>query len=112
MSEFNKKQKKHLRELAGLAYEKEMNLALGGLFEEFKKWEKGKLNPLDLNEKIHQHHNYKSRDLYKIYAMGDPEMAVARWIARGLIKEEEVKENCLGSLERTIEFYKENKGLA
>jgi len=112
MINFNKKQKKHIKELAALAYEKEMNAALGDLSEEFEKWKNGAIGAFDLNDKIHQHHNYKAKELYKFYDMGNPELAVARAIARGIINENEVKENCIQFLERMIEMFKENKTLA
>ena len=101
-----------MKELAALAYEKEMNSALRDLSGEFEKWKDGEIGPLDLNDKIHQHHNYKAKELYKIYDMGNPELAVARAIARGIINEDEVKENCLQFLERMIEMFKENKDMA
>ena len=112
MTEFSNKQRKHLKKLAGLAYEREMNIALGELFTEFKKWENSNLNPFDLNDKIHQHHDIKARTLYKIYVMGNTDTAVAISIAQGTIKEEEVEISCLALLERSIEFYKENSDLA
>lgn len=111
MADFNKKQKKHMKELAALAYEKEMNSALHALSREFEKWKNSEIGPLELNDKVHQHHNYKAKELYKIYDMGIPELAVARAIARGIINEEEVKENCLQFLERMVEMFKENNNM-
>ncbi len=39
MSDMTKSQKKHLRQLVGQCYEKEMTLTLESLYKEFRKWE-------------------------------------------------------------------------
>ncbi len=94
--ELNKKQKKHIREMAGVAYEREMTAALDELFEYYHKWKKGELNPFDVSEAIHKFHNGISRDLYKQYAMvGDrPDMAIVIALAHGVLKLEELDEDC------------------
>ncbi len=39
--ELTKKQRKHIREMAGVAYEREMAAALNKLLETFQKWKRG-----------------------------------------------------------------------
>jgi len=92
--ELTKKQKKHIREIAGVAYEREMAAALDTLLAVFQKWKKGTANPFDVNEAIHKYHDGRSRDLYKQYVMGDADMAVMLALARGALKIEELNEDC------------------
>jgi hypothetical protein len=92
--ELTKKQRKHIREMAGVAYELEMSAALDKLLHSFQKWKQGKMTPFDLDEEIHQYHNGTARDLYKQYATGDPDMAVMLALAEGILKIEELNEDC------------------
>lgn len=94
MNELTKKQKKHIREMAGVAYEREMSAALERLLASFQKWKRGEMTPFDLDEEIHQYHNGRARDLYKQYATGDPDMAVLFALRKGVLKIEELSEDC------------------
>jgi len=106
MSDMTKSQKKHLRQLAGQSYEKEMTLVLESLYEEFKKWEESEITAWDLNDKIHQYHDGTARELYKLYeGLSDPRVALAQAVAKGIIKIEDVPENCRPLLTALIDFY-------
>jgi hypothetical protein len=107
MTDLTKAQRKHLRQLAGVCYEKEMSLALEALFQEFQKWEKSEISPWDLNDKIHAHHDGTARELWKLYAqINDPALAVAAALAKGVIEIKDVEENCRDLVERKIDVYK------
>ncbi len=113
MTDLTKKQKKHLRRLAGQCYEKEMSLALEKLYENFQKWKISEITTWDLNDKIHEHHNQTARELWKTYEqMNDSELAVAFALARGIISIEEVDEECRELIESRSDVYelKMNKG--
>jgi hypothetical protein len=107
--ELSKKQKKHIREMAGVAYEREMTSALDKLLETFQKWKKGELNPFDVNEAIHEFHNGISRDLYKQYAIGgdQPDMAVVIALAHGVLKIEELNEGCRAFYQERVKSFLE-----
>jgi hypothetical protein len=92
--ELTKKQRKHIRELASVSYERELATALDKLLAAFQKWKQGEMSPFDLNEEIHQYHNGTARDLYKQYSSGDPDMAVMFALAEGILKIEELNEDC------------------
>jgi predicted ATP-dependent endonuclease of OLD family len=110
MQAMSKKQKKHLKELSGRCYELEMSEALNELFDSFQKWKSGEINAFDLNEIIHQHHNYKARDLYKIYEMlKNPQNAVARGVSLGIIKMDDIQKDCHPFVEELVEYYDQNK---
>lgn len=101
--ELTKKQKKHIRDMTGMAYEREMTAALEMLLAAFQEWKQGAMTVFDLDEKIHQYHNGTSRDLYKQYATGHPDMAILLALARGALKIEELNDDCRS-------FYQERLG--
>jgi len=92
--ELSKKQRKHVREMVGVAYERAMAAALDKLLTVFQKWKQGGITPFELNEEIHQYHNGTARDLYKQYATGDPDMAVIFALTKEIVKIEELNEDC------------------
>ena len=106
MTDLTKSQKKHLRQLAGQCYEREMSLALEALYKDFEKWKKSEISPWDLNDKIHVHHDKTARELWKTYEqMNDPSFAVSMAVAKGIIQIEDVQENCRELVERMVEAY-------
>jgi len=92
--ELTKKQKKHIREMAGVAYERAMTAALNKLLASFQKWKQDGMTPFDLDEEIHRYHNGTARDLYNHYGTGDPDMAVLVALAKGILKIEDLNEDC------------------
>ncbi len=92
--ELTKKQKRHIRDMAALAYEREMTAALNKLFASFQDWKRAGKTPFDLDEEIHRYHNGAARDLYKQYATGNPDMAVLLALTSGVLKIEELNEDC------------------
>ena len=110
MNDLTKSQKKHLRQLAGQCYEKELSMALEALHEDFQKWKRSEITPWDLTEKIHEHHDKTARELWKTYVqMNDPSLAVSIALAKGIISIDEVPENCRELVEIRSEFFKQEK---
>ena len=61
---------------------------------------------LRLNDKIHEHHDKTARELWKIYEqMNDPNFAVSMALVKGIIKIEDVQENCRELVERQVEAH-------
>lgn len=107
MRQYNKKEKKKLRELSGLAHERELNNALNELEKKFVKWRKGSIDSFELNHEIHLFHNGISQELYKKYNPQDLlELTVGWAIANSLLKKEEVGEDLFNKLEYIIKRYK------
>lgn len=102
-----KKQKKHIREMAGVAYEREMTAALNALFATFQDWKQGRITPFALDEKVHQYHNEAARDLYKQYATGNPDMAVLLALANGVLKIEDLDEDCRAFYQERLDRIRE-----
>lgn len=103
--ELTKKQKKHIREIAGVAYEREMATALDKLLTAFQEWKNGAANPFDVSKAIHEFHNGTARDLYKRYVMGDPDMAVMLALACGALRIEELNEDCRAAFQERVKRF-------
>ena len=103
----SKANRRKLRELAGVAYERELGAQLSKLESEFTRWRRGEIDPFELSDRIHRFHDGISRDLYVLYGRLSPSHSVARAVAFQVLQEAEVPSELLEALERTIHFYKE-----
>jgi hypothetical protein len=105
MPEVSKAQKRHLRDLAARAYDRELSAALEELHRHFQRWKAEEIAAWDLNELIHKHHNGISRELYNMYTGSDSLMPVARALARQFLSWEEVRDDCRPLLSRMVDFF-------
>lgn len=103
--DFSKSEQRRLRELTGIAYERELGDALEDLHEEFERWRADEIYPSDLGEKVHEFHQGPSREIFSTYQTLDEDMLVARAVALGLLEREEVESSLLERLERIIAFF-------
>jgi hypothetical protein len=91
-----KAQRRQLRELAGLAYERELGAAIEVLRQDIERCRAGQLNAFQVNELIHKYHDGVARKLWKLYAMGGNfECNVYSAIARGILLESEIDSGLL-----------------
>ncbi|MEK6564079.1 MAG: hypothetical protein AABZ65_03505 [Candidatus Omnitrophota bacterium] len=95
---FTKSERKELRELVGLAYERELGKALEALEESFRQWRKKKISAFELSDRIHKFHNGVARDLWGFYEIGHTELLVRHAIAEEIILKSEVSPGILGKL--------------
>ncbi|PKN56606.1 MAG: hypothetical protein CVU56_15365 [Deltaproteobacteria bacterium HGW-Deltaproteobacteria-14] len=93
-----KEQKRQLRELNGLAYERELAAELTKLEVEFARWRAGEVTPFDLERTIHVFHQGPARELYTRYDGSMSELMVASAIDRGVLSEEEAGPEAIGLL--------------
>src|SRR4029077_7623119 len=100
-----KANQRKLRELAGVAYNRELGAELSKLEEDFARVRRGEIDPFELSDRIHRFHDGISRDLYVLYGRFSPESAVARAVAFKVLQEAEVPSEILEALERPLEFY-------
>ena len=105
MAEFTAAQRKDLRRLAELAYERELNEELGALEESFHQWRCGSINAYDLSQAIHEFHDGPARDLYVSYNRLKPDLLVARAFARGVLTENDVAPSIRDALRSQIAHY-------
>ena len=95
---FTKSERKELKRLVGLAYERELAKALESLEENFKQWRKNKISAFVLSELIHKFHNGIARDLWSFYTAGPAELNVKHAIAKGVILKNEISPGILEKL--------------
>ena len=105
MKGYTKSQKKKLRELAGIANERDLDQEMEKLYQHFENWRNEKISCFELSELIHKFHQGPSREIWKMYTYFDPDMAVSRAIALGLLKKEEMPEDLLNILDSKIGFF-------
>jgi hypothetical protein len=101
-----KAQRRKLRELGAVAYERELSQELEQLECEFKRWRFGEINAFELSDAIHRFHQGPSRELFSKYDRQNLDFAVAHAIRRGLLSEDEVGKDTLEVIERYIVFLK------
>ena len=81
---WSKKQRRELHELRGMAWERELEQALGLLRSDFEMWKKGEISAFELSDRIHRFHDGRSRELFNMYTdtldSWRPETAVAKGI--------------------------------
>ncbi|MFL6263303.1 MAG: hypothetical protein ACJ76Y_26710 [Thermoanaerobaculia bacterium] len=102
-----KSNKRKLRQLAGVAHERELGAELSKLEAEFARWRRGEIDPFELSDRIHRFHDGVSRDLYVLYGRLPPSHSVARAVALEVLREAEVPSEFLEALERPLLFYRE-----
>lgn len=103
---FTRTERRLVRELAGLAYERELGAALAELEEAFAEWRAGRLSPHDVSDRVHAFHQGPARTLYTLYANLPPEHAAARGVAIGLLAPGEVAPELLERLGSVAAFYR------
>ena len=95
---FTKLERKELRRLADLAYERELAMALEALEGEFKQWRGKKISAFELSELIHKFHNGIARDLWSFYETRHTGLSVRHAIAEEIILKSEVSQGILEKL--------------
>jgi hypothetical protein len=108
MATLNKKMRRRLRELSGLAYERELHQELSQLAKKFDLWRNNEMSSGELSNALHEYDYGPSRRLWGLHNDLKPEMTVARAVALKLLTREEVGEEVLGVLEQSIRFFEEN----
>ena len=87
--DFTKAQRRRLRELGGMAYERELSAELSNLEREFRRWRAGEIDAHELSDRIHRFYQGPAQNLFLKYEHSNLDFAVADAIHRGLITEEE-----------------------
>lgn len=97
----SKSLKRKLRQMAEIAYERELTTASEALLQEFQRWKDKKIHVFELNDRIHEFHHGISRELYNRYSGNEMAMSlgVASALHRGILSREEVGEDVFLSVE-------------
>jgi len=84
--------RKKLRELAGLAHERELSGALETLDSHFAQWRQQEIDCFELNDRIHSFHQNTSSELWKTYSSMEDDFLVCRAVKLGFLSKEDVPE--------------------
>jgi hypothetical protein len=103
-----KAQRRRIRELGGMAYERELSEHLTALESEFKRWRASEIDGFALSEAIHRFHQGPARDLFSKYESSYLDFAVANAIHRGVLSEDEVGADVLEGLARHLVHLREH----
>jgi hypothetical protein len=101
--EFGRAQRRRIRELAGIAYDRELARELSLLEEDFARWRTGKISVHDLDHRIHEYHSGPHRELYVHYSGSRTDLIVAVAIVRGIISESEAGPEAFETLRGPIQ---------
>ncbi len=89
MGEFTKAEKKQVRELAGIAWERALRAEVLKIGEAIARMEAGELNSFEVNEQIHQFHQKTSRRLYSLFT-GEHWFGVGYGYRKGYLTDEDL----------------------
>ena len=109
MSEYPKRIKRQLRELAAEAYERELERELKKLDQSFEEWRQDTIGSGELSYRVHQYETGPSRELHKRYNSGRNDINVAYAIVVGILDEEEVPKEVMDAIARAMSFYQSLK---
>jgi hypothetical protein len=79
-----------MRELSNRAYERELQLEMKKLAEQFKLWQDNQIDVWDLEQAVHKFHNGAARELYKRYTMLKPDEVLPYALFKNIITYEEL----------------------
>ncbi|MBW3570198.1 MAG: hypothetical protein KY467_03755 [Gemmatimonadetes bacterium] len=79
-----------LRELRRLAWEAELGEALLPIAERMDAWRRGEASAFQVSDEIHRFHDGASREIWKTYQSRDTEMLLAKALADGYLRREQV----------------------
>ena len=91
---YSKLIRKKLRELAGLAHKRELNMALETLDSHFTQWRRQGIDCFELNDRIHSFHQKTSRELWKTYSSMEDDFLVCRAVKLGFLSRGRLREDC------------------
>ena len=103
-----KETRKQLRELAGKAHDRELDLYLSDLESRFFEWRAGTISPIKLSDFIHEYHDGAARAVYKTYTKLKRDQLVARAIGIGYLSKDEVPLEIKERLAGEIDFFREH----
>jgi hypothetical protein len=88
--DLTKADKKKVRQLAGIAWERELRCELRKIAAAIEDMENNSLSAFDVNDSIHRFHNGASRELFKRYSDSLPWWGVCRAYFDGVLTDEDL----------------------
>ena len=110
MKQYSRSEKRRLRELASLAYDRELMKILTVVAAKVDEWKAMKITSLELSQLLHEFDRGESRDLWSMYDTPQHDMLVARALVKAILTKKEIGEHLAGLLEPHIRFYENEAG--
>lgn len=104
---WSKRQRRELRILQGVAWERQLEDALRELHSDFETWDRGEISGFELSDRVHNFHNGRSRELYNMYSGSLDHFLIELDVARGIIDEAELSDDLLDLLKDQIARWRE-----
>ena len=104
---FSKKNRAELRKLQGVAWERELGVALQELESQFVAWRNGTINAFELSDGIHKFHDGENRELWKFYSNPRNPYAVPSAIAKGVLTESDVSKGLMEKIAKDVEHFRQ-----
>jgi hypothetical protein len=101
---YTRSQRRRLREVGRIAYEKDLSAELAKVEAAFTRWRTGETDAFELSETIHRFHAGPSQELFSKYDHSNLDWAVAHAIHRGVISAEEAGADLIEFLEGHFAF--------
>jgi len=98
-----------LMKLAPMVYDAELHQMLEELDAKFVSWRRGDLAGGLLHQAIHEYHQNDARSLWSVHRILKRDQVVARGVALGFIKDEQLSSGLHAKLASSIDWYKEMK---
>ena len=102
----SKKTLKKLKELKLLAYQRELDEHLSKLSLKFNDWKNNKITAMVLRDYIYDFDKGPAKKISGFYDYFDDHICVAKAVANGILKEEEVPEDILELIDINIDSLK------
>ena len=109
MRGYSKKISRLIREFSMEAHERELHRELIKLDVSFTEWRRGEIGSGELSFRVHDWDTGPSRELFKQYNSGYPDMNVAYALVTGILEWEEVPEELVEAVSGSIAFYESQK---
>jgi len=107
MHAFSRSEKRRLRDLTGVLYEREVKESLVPLARKFDEWKAGTITSLELSHILHEYDYGESRRLWSRYGAKREDLLVALGFVRGLLTEAEIGEDLFRELREKIDHCRE-----
>ena len=84
-TKFTKSERRRIRELAHVAWERQLRSAIETLGQSINEMSDRRLTPFEVNDRIHEFHNGISRELFGLYSDSAPWWSVCRAHLNGVL---------------------------
>ena len=88
--DFTKSDRKRIRQLADLAWERGLRMELRKIAEAIEEMERGRTTPFDVTDRIHRFHDGAARDLYTQFSKSLPWLDVCRAHYDHVLKDDDI----------------------